>query len=132
MADFDLSALCGYHLTAMRSIASLSVVVMIVVTCVELITTGAPEHPGRQTDDDDTGDQLKIGLRRFNIPIEIRMQGCSRQEPDDKGVRDRGRETEQDRLGDRARMAMIKAAIIVLEWPGSSPCRTRRAARLWE
>ena len=87
------------------------------------LTTGAEEHPCSEREDADGGADLRIRLDAFRIPLAAEIQRGRGEQPDDERVRNRRREAEQHGLCDGAANGEMNAAIIVLECPGSKPCK---------
>ena len=73
----------------------LRIVVVMVVVLLVLVPPGAPDHPGGDPEDDDSGRQLQVGFAAFSGEILAEVEPQERDRPDHTGVRDRRRKTQQ-------------------------------------
>jgi hypothetical protein len=67
-----------------------------------LLAPGAPDHPQRHGDDDGRRGQLEPRLGGVQVEVAAKVQASQPNGPDDRRVRRRGRQPQQDRLPDRA------------------------------
>jgi hypothetical protein len=63
-----------------------------------LLPPGAPQHPDSNADDQGSGCDLKIRLRRSGVPCAAETRSDQGGGPHDEGMRGRGGQSEQDRL----------------------------------
>ena len=71
---------------------------MMVVGVGPRFAPGAPEHPAGNQHNDNPRDQLKPGLRSLGVPAAAKPQAGHGDQPDHRGMRDRRRQPQQNRL----------------------------------
>ena len=92
------------HLQRQPAVAGhdVPVLAMVMMVTVVLLAPGPPRHPERDADDEHRRRQLEVRLGRLATPFLAEILSAQRDHPDDRGVRERRRQPEQDRLRDRA------------------------------
>ena len=65
------------------------------------ITPGAPKHPHRKAEDEHGGNDLKIRLDGFRVPLAAEIKRARGEQPDEERMRNRRGQAEQHRLRDR-------------------------------
>jgi hypothetical protein len=66
------------------------------------LAPGAEIHPYGETEHQGGGSEMEVGLGVFRIPLTAVVEGQRGQHPDQQGVRDRRRQTQQHGLPDGA------------------------------
>lgn len=66
------------------------------------LTPGPPGHPEGDADDDDGRRQLEVRLRGLAAPLAPEVLAGKGDDPDNRRVRERRRQSQQHRLRDRA------------------------------
>ncbi|MET4279478.1 hypothetical protein ABIB68_007763 [Bradyrhizobium sp. F1.2.2] len=104
-------------------------VVLMVIVFFILLAPRAPDHPSGDAENDHGGRQLQVGFAASAREILTEVEAEKRHGPYDRGMRnrDRPRSTAWKMV---PLIATMKAAIIVFEWPGSSPCSAPRRTTL--
>jgi len=107
-------------MSVMMVVAMVTFSMMVVM--MSLFFTQTHDRPDGHADDDETADQKEVGLGLLDIPVGTVLESEAGEDPDDECVGERRAEAEQGACQAVPRTAMMKAAIMVFEWPGSSPC----------
>lgn len=108
------------------------------ITCVHagchfgalLIRPGSPQHPEGQTDDDDGGDKLEVGLKLFRSNALPQIHSAERDCPYNSGMRQCRRKPKHDGLSHGSPDGNDECGHHRLGMAGSSPCSAPRRIAL--